>query len=49
MYSIEIKFEENNIVNLKVDSISELIDILSQLKEYLEINVRRDDSEEKSR
>lgn len=49
MYSIEIKFEENNIVNLKVDSINELIDILSQLKEYLEINVRRDDSEEKSR
>lgn len=49
MYSIEIKFEENNIVNLKVDSIDELIDILSQLKEYLEINVRRDGSEEKSR
>lgn len=49
MYSIEIKFEENNIVNLKVDSINELIDILSQLKEYLEINVRRDGSEEKSR
>lgn len=49
MYSIDIKFEENNIVNLKVDSIDELIDILSQLKEYLEINVRRDGSEEKSR
>ena len=49
MYCIEIKFEENNIVNLKVDSIDELIDILSQLKEYLEINVRRDGSEEKSR
>lgn len=49
MYSIEIKFEENNIVNLKVDSIDKLIDILSQLKEYLEINVRRDGSEEKSR